>query len=201
MPATTDCSGSSPYGGAFTGSPFADFLLDQVSGKGRGSQSDAWTHLHNRIALLRSGRLQGDPGADPQPRPAMGVYATGRRGGQPAIQLRPDQRPADPGAGRRPRESCALQGVQEGLRAAPRVRVSGGRPVGLPRRLRDHPVHGGHRRQPSAAAEPAVLLRVGGDRTMRRPVPERWPRALRSCGRSTSRRARCARGIRTCARS
>ena len=40
------------YGGAFSGSPFADFLLDQVSGKGRGSQSDAWTHLHNRIALF-----------------------------------------------------------------------------------------------------------------------------------------------------
>ncbi len=40
------------YGGAFTGSPFADFLLDQVSSKGRGSQSEAWTHLHNRVALF-----------------------------------------------------------------------------------------------------------------------------------------------------
>jgi hypothetical protein len=39
------------YGGAFSGSPFADFLLDQVSSKGRGSQSEAWTHLHNRLAL------------------------------------------------------------------------------------------------------------------------------------------------------
>jgi hypothetical protein len=39
------------YGGAFTGFPFADFLLDQVSSKGRGSQSEAWTHLHNRSAL------------------------------------------------------------------------------------------------------------------------------------------------------
>ncbi len=39
------------HGGAFSGAPFADFLLDQVSSKGRGSQSDAWTHLHNRIAL------------------------------------------------------------------------------------------------------------------------------------------------------
>jgi hypothetical protein len=39
------------YGGAFTGFPFADFLLDQVGGKGRGSNSDPWTHLHNRMAL------------------------------------------------------------------------------------------------------------------------------------------------------
>jgi Carboxypeptidase regulatory-like domain len=39
------------YGGAFTGTPFSDFLLDQVSSKGRGSQSAAWTQLHNRVAL------------------------------------------------------------------------------------------------------------------------------------------------------
>jgi hypothetical protein len=40
------------YGGAFTGFPFSDFLLDQVSSKGRGSQSEPWTHLHNRMALF-----------------------------------------------------------------------------------------------------------------------------------------------------
>ncbi|MGH9374056.1 MAG: TonB-dependent receptor domain-containing protein, partial [Vicinamibacterales bacterium] len=40
------------YGGAFTGFPFSDFLLDQVSSKGRGSQSEPWTHLHNRVALF-----------------------------------------------------------------------------------------------------------------------------------------------------
>jgi hypothetical protein len=39
------------YSGTFTGFPFADFLLDQVGSKGRGSQSEAWTHLHNRVAL------------------------------------------------------------------------------------------------------------------------------------------------------
>ena len=39
------------YGGAFTGFPFSDFLLDQVSSKGRGSQSAPWTHLHNRSAI------------------------------------------------------------------------------------------------------------------------------------------------------
>src|SRR5947207_982324 len=39
------------YGGAFTGLPFSDFLLDQVASKGRGSASEPWTHLHDRIAL------------------------------------------------------------------------------------------------------------------------------------------------------
>jgi Carboxypeptidase regulatory-like domain/TonB dependent receptor len=39
------------YGGAFSGFPFSDFLFDQVASKGRGSSSEPWTHLHNRIAL------------------------------------------------------------------------------------------------------------------------------------------------------
>jgi len=38
------------YGGAFTGAAFGDFLLDQVSSKGRGSLSEPWTHLQNRVA-------------------------------------------------------------------------------------------------------------------------------------------------------
>jgi Carboxypeptidase regulatory-like domain/TonB dependent receptor-like, beta-barrel len=39
------------YGGTFTGFPFSDFLLDQVTTKGRGSNSEPWTHLHNRTSL------------------------------------------------------------------------------------------------------------------------------------------------------
>jgi hypothetical protein len=39
------------YSGTFTGSAFSDFLLDQVAMKGRGSNSDPWTHLQNRISL------------------------------------------------------------------------------------------------------------------------------------------------------
>src|SRR4029078_12524033 len=39
------------YGGLFTGSNFSDFLLDQVSSKGRGSLAAPWTHLHNRSAI------------------------------------------------------------------------------------------------------------------------------------------------------
>jgi carboxypeptidase family protein len=38
----------------FTGYAFADFLLDQVSRKGKGSTSDAWTHLQNRVAAFAS---------------------------------------------------------------------------------------------------------------------------------------------------
>ena len=46
--------GSISFNGAFTGFAFSDFLLDQVSGKGRGggNPEDPWTHLQNRIALF-----------------------------------------------------------------------------------------------------------------------------------------------------
>jgi len=44
--------GNFNYGGAFTGFAFSDFLLDQVSAKGRGSATPPWTHLQNRIALF-----------------------------------------------------------------------------------------------------------------------------------------------------
>src|SRR5438067_5260275 len=40
------------YGWAFTGFPFSDFLLDQVGTKGRGSNSEPWTHVHDRTALF-----------------------------------------------------------------------------------------------------------------------------------------------------
>src|SRR5438093_8414906 len=40
------------YGGAFTGFPVTDFLFDQVASKGRGSLSDPWTQVHNRVALF-----------------------------------------------------------------------------------------------------------------------------------------------------
>jgi hypothetical protein len=40
------------YNGSFTGNAFADFLLDQVGSKGRGSQAPPWTHLQNRISTF-----------------------------------------------------------------------------------------------------------------------------------------------------
>ena len=39
------------YNGAFTGVAFADFLLDLVQSKGRGSLTSPWTHLQNRVAF------------------------------------------------------------------------------------------------------------------------------------------------------
>ncbi|HEY8550926.1 MAG TPA: hypothetical protein VIL35_13290, partial [Vicinamibacterales bacterium] len=39
------------YGGQFSGVAFADFLLDQVSSKGRGSLSEPWTHLQHRVGF------------------------------------------------------------------------------------------------------------------------------------------------------
>jgi hypothetical protein len=44
--------GSFSYTGAFTNFGFADFLLDQVSAKGRGSVAPPWTHLHTRAAVF-----------------------------------------------------------------------------------------------------------------------------------------------------
>src|SRR6185436_16288087 len=42
------------FNGAFTGFAFSDFLLDMVSGKGRGggNPDDPWTHLQNRHSLF-----------------------------------------------------------------------------------------------------------------------------------------------------
>jgi carboxypeptidase family protein len=42
------------FNGAFSGFAFSDFLLDQVSGKGRGGgdPSSPWTHLQNRTAVF-----------------------------------------------------------------------------------------------------------------------------------------------------
>jgi Carboxypeptidase regulatory-like domain/TonB dependent receptor-like, beta-barrel len=46
--------GSITFNGTFTGFAFSDFLLDRVSGKGRGGgdPTDPWTHLQNRIGLF-----------------------------------------------------------------------------------------------------------------------------------------------------
>ena len=40
------------YTGTFTGFAFADFLLDQLAVKGRGSVAPPWTHIHNRVSIF-----------------------------------------------------------------------------------------------------------------------------------------------------
>src|SRR5262249_23711577 len=39
------------YSGTFTGAAFSDFLLDQVTQKGQGSNSEPWTHIQNRTSI------------------------------------------------------------------------------------------------------------------------------------------------------
>ena len=50
------------YNSSFTGFQFSDFLLDQVASKGRGSQAEPWTHVHNRVALFVQDDLKVTPG-------------------------------------------------------------------------------------------------------------------------------------------
>ena len=191
------------YSAAFTGFAFSDFLLDQVASKGRGSL--VGSHGRTSTTALRcSSRTTS------RLTPAL-TLNLGMRWAytQPVVEkdnrqskFRPEHGPADPRAGRRPREPRALQGLHEGLRAAARLR--------LPRPSDRWVFRGGYGisqymegtganlrlpLNPPFFFESAVQLRR--DHRCR----ARWRPALRSCGRSTSLRARCAHGIRTCARS
>ncbi len=117
-------SGSSPTAARSPGAAFGDFLLDNVSSKGRGSLTEPWTHLQDRIALLRRRRLQDHRQPDAEPRPALGLHVAARREGRPPGELSTDQRRA---AARRPerQQPRALRAVLQRLGAAPRRRVSG----------------------------------------------------------------------------
>ena len=46
------------YSSTFTGHSFSDFLLDQVSAKGRGSLTDPWTQLQHRVAFYAADDLK-----------------------------------------------------------------------------------------------------------------------------------------------
>ena len=101
----------------FTGAPFADFLLDQVSQKGRGSATEAWTHLQHRIGLFAAddfkitGNLTlnlGDP---------LGLHVAVRRGGRPPGQFRSDERGPAPGGPER-QQPRALRRVLQRLGTA-----------------------------------------------------------------------------------
>ena len=140
------------YTGAFTGSAFADFLLDQVSGKGGGRRPrgpvDA---LAEPRRALRAGRHHAAVELHAERGAALGLHVAPGRKGRPAEQLRPRDRPADPGQRRRPR---AVRALLQGLRAPPGLRVAHQRPHRRARRVRHLAVHGGDGRQPAAAPEP-----------------------------------------------
>ena len=139
---------------------------------------------------------------DAEPRPALGLHLAARREGQPADELRPGDRPAD--LRRATAASRIARSTSRTTRASSRGSAPPGppeRPLGGARRLRHLAVHGRHRRQPAAAAQPAVLLRVGGD--LRHDDRRRQRRAAASPGWCPARRrpATCAPTIRTCGRS
>ena len=186
-------------GGSLTGgAAFADFLLDQVSSKGRGSLSEPWTHLQNRIALFAQDDFK-DRRPDPQPRLRWAytsplVEKDNRQSNfdwSTRQQLRRAER-QQPGA---------LRAVLQGLRAAPRLRL---------------------RRQATAGCSAAATASRStwkapaptcGCRSTRRSSSSRQSATTRhgpgthrhrvrgAAGRSTSRRASSAPGIRTCGRS
>ena len=147
------------YGGAFTGAPFSDFLLDQVATKGRGSSTDPWTHLHNRVALY----VQDDFKVVPALTLNLGMRwaytqpVVEKDDRQSNFDLRTGQQIlADDGS----RETRALyrpirkgSSRGSGSRTGPRKTGSSAAPTASRS-------NGGHWRQPPAAAEPAVLLRV-----------------------------------------
>ena len=122
------------YGGTFTGFAFSDFLLDQVTNKGRGSVSAPWTHLHNRIALY----VQDDFKVNPALTLNLGMRWAYT---QPIVEK--DNRQSNFSLttgqqilrdGRRSREPSPLQGLHEGLRAAAWRRLAAERSVGAARR-------------------------------------------------------------------
>lgn len=51
-PGNNGLLGGFTYNGTFTGSAFADFLLDQLQNKSIGSQSGTWGHRQNRIGVF-----------------------------------------------------------------------------------------------------------------------------------------------------
>ena len=161
------------YSGAFTGFAFSDFLLDQVAARAAAATSEPWTHLHNRMALF----VQDDFKLTPALTLNLGMRWAYT---QPVVEK--DNRQAtstcEPASRSSPqdgsRESRSLyKAYKKGFEPRLGFAWRPGREVGLPRRLRHLAVHGGHRRQPAAAAEPAVLLRVGRALRRRRPGRER----------------------------
>ena len=145
-------------------------------------------------------RLQGRHQPHVEPWSAVGLHIAVRREGRPSGQLRSVER-ADPSRWTGRQQPGVVRAVLQRVGAAARVRVSPGRALGVPRRVRHHAVHGRDGRQPAAAAQPAVLLRIG--RAVRRHErrPARSRPASRVCRRSIAPRARSARGIRSCGRS
>ena len=147
------------YGGAFTGAAFGDFLLDQLSRKGRGSLSEAWTHLQHRTALYVADDYKWTDNI---------TLNLGLRWGYTSPLVEEDDRQVNFDltnaeqlfAGQDGNSRALYEPYYNGWEPRLGVAYRPRRPLGVPWRLRHHAVHGRHGREPPAAAQPAVLLRV-----------------------------------------
>ena len=130
--------------------------------KGKGSTSDAWTHLQHRVGVYAADdfKISTNLTLNLGLRWAYTSPFVEKDDRQANFDLTNAQRSSWPG---RDGNSRALydpyyNGWEPRLGLAYRL----GRALGVPRRLRHHAVHGRHGRQPAAAAQPAVLLRIAG---------------------------------------
>ena len=138
------------YSGAFTGFPFADFLLVLVaSQKGLGTAAAPWTQLQHRIGPLRPGRLQGHEQSDVEPRPRLGVHLAARGEGRPSVHPRSHHWATALGRTGRQQPS-ALRRFLRRLRTPAGLRLDPRGEVGRPRWVRHGPVHGRHGEEPPA---------------------------------------------------
>ena len=146
------------YSGTFTGFGFSDFLLDQVSQKGRGGLVEPFTHLGHRVGIY----AQDDFHVRHNLTLNLGLtweYTSPwveKDDRQSNIDLRTGQLLL---AGQNGNSRALYDRLLRRLGAAPRLRLDADRRLGRSRRIRDRAVHGGHREESAAPGQPAVQLR------------------------------------------
>ena len=190
------------YNGTFTGAAFADFLLDQVSEQG--------PRLADRAVDASAGAAPRFYVADDYKVTDNLTLNLGLRWGYTSPLVEKDDRQANFDltnaqqllAGQNGNSRALYEPYYNGWEPRLGAAYRMGEQVGLPRRLWHHAVHGGHRREPAPAAQPAVLLRVA-ERPTTGPsgagTISTGFEGLQALDRPSG--VSCAPGIRTCGRS
>ena len=147
------------YSGTFTGFGFADFLLDEVSQKGRGGAGGAVHAARHRVGIYAQDDFRVRDNLTLNLGLTWEYTSPLGREGRPPVEHR----------SRRPGSCCWPARTATAARSTTRTTAAGSRASALPgrrlrtmgraRRLRDRAVHGGHRQEPAASREPAVQLR------------------------------------------